>query len=154
MSIIARNYAIKIDRFLKDMETITDNECFYNNKEILMASIIDAVHAIADCYERNKTKLDGTEKTLALAFCYLNNQLKHDTNLEVFSTPVYSAVLPTRLPFRLGATSCSITWADFEDHGNTRAAGKRDHYDMYLNGKDVEETLIKIKKILDDVTAI
>ena len=151
MSIIVRNYAIKIDRFLSDMEKIDDNEYFYNNKENLMASIIDAVHAIADCYERNKAQLDGTDKELVLAFCYLNNQLKHDKHLEVFSTPIYSAVLPTRLPFRLGATSCSITWADFEDHGKTWAEAKRDHYDKYLKQKDVEETLSKVKKVLDGV---
>lgn len=151
MSIIVRNYAYKIDRFLSDMEEITDNECFFNNKEILMAGIIDAVHAIADCYERNKTKLEETDKELVLAFCYLNNQLKHDKDLEVFSTPIYNAVLPTRFPFRLGETSCSITWADFEDHGKTWAEAKRDHYDKHLKQKDVEETLLKVKQLLDRI---
>ena len=150
MSIIVRNYAIKIDRFLSDVDEITDNECFYNRKENLMCGIIDAVHAIADCYERNKTKLYGEDKELVLAFGYLNNQLKHDKDLEVFSSPIYSAVLPTRFPFRLGATSCSMTWADFEDHGQSRIA-TRDHYDKYLKQKDVAETLSEVKRALDGV---
>ena len=151
MNVIVRNYVIKIDHFLKEIEAITDNECFYNNKEYLTASLIDAVHAIADCYERNKDKLDGTDKEYVLAFCYLNNQLKHDRWLEVFSTPIYCAIFPIRFPFRLGATSCSIVWADFENHGKDWAEAKRYHYDRYLKQNDVKETLLNVKLILDNV---
>lgn len=151
MNIIVRNYAFKIDCFIKSMESISDNECFYNNKESLTASLIDCVHAIADCYERNKTNLSGVEKELILAFCYLNNQLKHDITLEVFSEPIYSAILPTRLPLRLGATTCSITWIDFDDHGKAWAEAKREHYDIYLKQKDVKETLLNVKLVLDKV---
>lgn len=152
MNIIERNYSIKIDNFIKEMDKITDNEYFFQNKDYLIANLIDVVHAIADNYVRNKTQMPEIDKDFVLAFCYLNNQLKHDKALDIFSTPIYSAVLPTRLPFRLGDDTCSIQWADFKDNGNPKAEGKRVHYDTHLNGKDVRDSLIRVKQILDNVT--
>ena len=148
MNAIERNYIETIDELINKLDRITDNQTFHEQKDHLVGKTINAVHAIADCYERNKEKLSGDNKNFLLAFCYLNNQIKHDRDLEVFSEQIYSAVLPTYLPCRLGSTSYSIIWADFENHGRENAAGKREHYDDLLKGKDVKDTLIAAKQIL------
>ena len=151
MNVIERNYIETIGELINKLDGITDNQIFHEQKDHLACKVINSVHAIADCYERNKEKLSKEDKDFILAFCYLNNQLKHDRDLEVFSEQIYSAVLPTYLPCRLGSTSYSIIWADFENHGRENAAGKREHYDDSLKGKDVKETLIIAKQILDSV---
>ena len=149
MNVIERNYIETISELINKLDGITDNQTFHEQKEHFVGKIINSVHAIADCYERNKEKLSPKDKSFILAFCYLNNQLKHDRELEVFSEQIYSSTLPTYFPFRLGFKSYSIVWADFEDHGSEKAAGKRKHYEDSLKGKDVKETLIIAKQILD-----
>ena len=151
MSIIEKNYAFKIDRLVSEIETAPDNEYFHQHRDTFLSDIIDAVHAIADCYERNRDALNPAHKEFILSFRYLNNQLKHDRALNVFGIPVYSGVLPSRLPLRLGSKVCSIVWADFPDHGRSNADGKRSHYDTHLVNRDVKETLLKAKTILDGV---
>ena len=151
MNIIESNYSKKIDNLMSEMNKITDNEYFHNNKDSFAGYLIDAVHAIADCYERNRDKLSGYEKDFILAFRYLNNQLKHDKNLVEFCMQIYSAVLPSYLPLRLGSTSYSIEWVDFTDNGKPNAEAKREHYDNYLNGKDVKESFIEAKRILNAI---
>ena len=149
MNIIERNYAVKINKLVSAIDAVTGNEYFHQHKEDFLFDIIDAVHAIADCYERNRDKLCTADDEFLLGFCYLNNQLKHDPSLEVFGIPMYSAVLPTRLPLILGNSSCSIIWADFEDHGEDRARAKRWHYDASLVKKDVKETMLEALSILN-----
>ncbi len=151
MSVIERNYIQTIGELINELDGITDNKTFHEQKDHLVGKIINSVHAIADCYERHKDKLFGEDKDFILAFRYLNNQLKHDIHLEIFSEQIYSAVLPTYLPCILGSTSHSIIWANFEDHGRTTVEAKREHYDQYLNGKDVKETLSAAKRILDSI---
>lgn len=151
MNIIETNYKIKINNLINEIRDISDNETFHKKETLLVGYIIDAVHAIADCYERNKDKLSGDDKEFILAFRYLNNQLKHDKALKAFSLQIYSAILPSYFPLRLGATSQSIIWENFNDNGFPKADGKRAHYDKYLNKKDVEETLSKAKRILDTI---
>ena len=151
MSVIERNYAIKVNSLISEIDAATENEYFHQHKENFLFSIIDAVHAIADCYERNRHQLCKSDDDFLLGFCYLNNQLKHDSALEVFGIPVYSAVLPTRLPLLLGSSSCSIIWADFPDNGNANARAKRRHYDTHLVNKDVKKTMLSAKSILDRV---
>lgn len=84
MGIIESNYKSKIDNFINEMDKIPDNEYFHQNSDKFSELLIDVVHAIADCYERNRDKLGSTDKDFICAFRYLNNQLKHDTNLDVF----------------------------------------------------------------------
>lgn len=151
MSVIERNYIETIGELINEFNGITDNKTFHEQKDHLVGKIINSIHSIADCYERNKEKLSTEDKVFLLAFCYLNNQLKHDRDLEVFSEQIYSAVLPTCLPFRLSSTSYSIIWANFEDHGRTIAEGKRKHYDEHLSGKDIKKTLFAAKQILDNI---
>ena len=151
MNVIERNYIEAIGELINQLDGISDNQMFHEQKDHFAGKIINAVHAIADCYERNKEKLSKDDKDFILSFCYLNNQLKHDRDLEVFSQQIYSATLPSYLPLCLGSTSYSIVWSDFEDHGSERAAGKRKHYDDSLKGKDVKDTLIVAKQILDTV---
>ena len=151
MSVIEKNYALKIDSFMSELDKITDNEYFHQNIDMLTCCLIDSVHSIVDSYERIKDKISLTDKEFIRAFCYVNNQIKHDRKLAEFSMNFYSAQLPTRLPCILGKTSCSIEWADFEDHGDSRAEGKRTHYDTYLKNNDVGDTLKKAKAILDNI---
>ena len=152
MGIIEKNYAVKIDKFISEIDTVVDNESFYRQRDDFMLILIDVVHAIADCYERKRHGLSSTDDEFLLGFCYLNNQLKHDTKLEVFSVQIYSAVLPLRFPARLGSRKCSLLWADFEDHGSPKARPKRWHYDTHLLDKDVKTTLHRAKAILDSVS--
>lgn len=151
MNIIEHNYAMKIDNLIESINYITDNAHFFQSKNILTGYLIDAVHAIADCYERNKAKISSDDKGIVLAFCYLNNQLKHDKELEIFTIQIFSAVFPTRFPLRLGSSSHSFIWENFEDHGSVRAEAKREHYDEFLNGKDVKDTIMRVKTILDNI---
>ncbi|MBE6882843.1 MAG: hypothetical protein E7489_07545 [Ruminococcaceae bacterium] len=151
MGIIESNYKSKIDNFINEMDKIPDNEYFHQNSDKFSELLIDVVHAIADCYERNRDKLGSTDKDFICAFRYLNNQLKHDTNLDVFDVQFHSAVLPTYLPCILEAAVCSIRWADFEDHGRPVREGTRLQYDTYLKDEDVVKTLKDVKQILDGV---
>ncbi len=154
MGIIERNYIVKINKLISEIDAVTENEYFHQHKEDFLFSVIDAVHAIADCYERNSNKVCASDKEFLLGFCYLNNQLKHDKSLDVFSIPVYSAVLPSRLPMRLGVSECSIIWADFENHGRISARAQRWHYDANLLNKDVKDTMLKARDILNDVVIL
>lgn len=85
------------------------------------------------------------------AFSYVNNQIKHDKNLQIFCYPVSGSMFPMRFPMRFGPPG--IVWNDFEDNGRAQARGRREHYDVCLKRKDVKNTLETKKEIAQKVGA-
>ena len=135
-----------IDDAVRTINQITNNMMFDALREELFQSIVSAVHFIADCEERIRSKLDPDDAEMLKAFLYLNNQLKHDVSLELFYYDVSGSMYPMRYPMRYGEPG--VCWRDFPDNGNKNARGKREHYEKYLMNKDIEESLLSIKAII------
>lgn len=144
MFFIAANKSI--NDAVQTIGKITDNTKFDCMRGELFQSIVSAVHFIADCEERIRTKLDPDDAEKLKAFLYVNNQLKHDVSLELFYYDVSGSMYPMRYPMRYGEPG--VCWRDFPDNGNKNARGKREHYEKYLMNKDIEESLLSIKAII------
>lgn len=135
-----------IDTAIQTIEKITDNMQFKNLIEELFHSIVSAVHFIADYEERVRELLTPDDAEVFKAFLYVNNQLKHDVELEMFYYDVAGSMFPIFFPMRFGEPG--VNWRDFPDNGNKRARGKREHYEKYLMNKDIGTTLKSIKEII------
>lgn len=140
-----------IDDAVCTINKITDNMMFDSLREELFQSIVSAVHFIADCEERIRTKLDPDDAEILKAFLYVNNQLKHDVSLELFYYDVSGSMFPMRFPFRFGKPG--VYWREFADNGNQRARGKREHYEKHLMNKDIEATLLHVQELLSKYSA-
>ena len=138
---------INIDNAIKTIDDIHDNTMFKQMQLSITASTHNAVHAIVDFYERiDKLALNSEEDDLFRAFMYVNNQIKHDKNLQFVTYNVSGSMFPFDFPFRFGPPG--VMWSDFPDNGSTAARGKRKHYDKMLIKKDVKATLITAKQII------
>ena len=137
---------ISIDTAIQTIEKITDNTQFKDLREELFHSIVSAVHFIADYEERVRAQLSPEDAEVFKAFLYVNNQLKHDINLEMFYYDVAGSMFPIFFPMRFGEPG--VNWRDFSDNGNKRARGKREHYEKHLMNKDIGATLKLIKEII------
>ena len=132
------------------LDQITDNTKFDLVKDELHYNLLSLIHCIGDIYARLKAQkaleiLSTEELELFLGFVYLNNQLKHDPELNAIYYEVSGSMFPMRFPFRFGTPG--VYWTNFEDHGKSREA-KREHYDANLNRKDVRHTLESLEKII------
>ena len=135
-----------IDAAIQTIEKITDNMKFDALREELFHSIVSAVHFIADYEERVRTILTPEDAEVFKAFLYVNNQLKHDVNLEMFYYDVAGSIFPMFFPMRFGEPG--VSWRCFPDNGNKNARGKREHYEKHLMDKDIGVTLVSIKEII------
>lgn len=135
-----------IDIALESINKITNNEKFEELKEELFRNIVSAIHLIADFEERIRATIEEEDAEFFKAFLYVNNQLKHDVDLEIFYYAVAGSMFPFFFPMRYGKP-CLI-WSNFTDKGSAKARGKRSHYEKYLMEKDVANTLERIKKII------
>ena len=129
---------------------ITSNTKFNDVKDELHYNLVALVHCTGDIYARLKVQkalaiLSKEELELFLGFIYLNNQLKHDPELNTIYYEVSGSMFPMRFPYRFGPPG--VFWANFDDHGKSREA-KREHYDANLNGKDVRRTLELLQKVI------
>ena len=141
------NISIAIDT----IDSITNNMMFQELQLSITTSIHNAVHAIVDYYERvAKVTLAPDEDDLFRAFMYVNNQLKHDNNLQFITYNVSGNMFPLFFPARFGPPG--VFWADFKDNGRTQARGKRKHYEQTLMNKDVKKTLELVKTIICGLT--
>ncbi len=137
-----------IETTIKTLDQITDNTKFRELQIEITSSIHNAVHAIVDCYERmEKDTLQPEEDMLFRAFMYLNNQLKHDENLQFITYNVSGSMFPIMFPFKSG--SPAVYWASFKDNGNKNARGRRCHYEQMLMNKDVRRKLEEVKRIFN-----
>lgn len=136
-----------IEDAVQTINKITDNKKFDYMREDLFRNIVSAVHFIADSEQRIRTKLDSDDAEMLKAFLYINNQLKHDVNLEMFYYEVSGSMYPIRFPFRFGKPG--VYWRNFPDNGSRKARGKREHYEKYLMNKDIEATLLYVQEILN-----
>lgn len=135
-----------IDTAIQTIEKITDNMQFNNLREELFHSIVSAIHFIADYEERVRELLTPDDAEVFKAFLYVNNQVKHDVELEMFYYDVAGSMFPIFFPMRFGEPG--VNWRDFPDNGNKRARGKREHYEKHLMNKDIGATLKSIKEII------
>lgn len=140
-----------IDTAIQTIESITDNMQFENLREELFHSIVSAVHFIADYEERVRKTLSPEDAEVFKAFLYVNNQLKHDVNLEMFYYDVAGSMFPMFFPMRFGEPG--VSWRDFPDNGNKNARGKREHYEKHLMDKDIGVTLKAVKQIIERIDA-
>lgn len=129
---------------------ITDNTKFQEIRDELHDNLLALVHFVGDIYARLKANkvfynVSKDEVELFLAFIYLNNQLKHDPNLEVIYYELSGSMFPMFFPFHFGLPC--VCWADFEDHGNNKEA-TRTLYDKYLKSKDIQVTLEQLEKVI------
>ena len=138
---------INIDNAIKTIDDIHDNTMFKQMQLSITASTHNAVHAIVDFYERiDKLALSSEEDALFRAFMYVNNQIKHDKNLQFVTYNVSGSIFPFDFPFRFGPPG--VMWPDFPDNGSLRARGRREHYEKMLIKKDVKATLTTAKQII------
>lgn len=139
---------INIDGAIQIIDSIKDNTMFGQLQVLTTTAIHNAVHTIVDFYERiDKSSLSPEEDELFRAFMYVNNQIKHDTNLQFVTYNVCGSMYPYDYPFRYGPPG--VMWADFADHGRSSARGKRMHYDKMLMNKEVKSTLITVKSVIN-----
>ena len=135
-----------IDDAVCAINKITDNMKFDSLREELFQSIVSAVHFIADCEERIRDRLTPEDADMLKAFLYINNQLKHDTSLEMFYFDVCGKMYPYDYPYRYGKPG--VFWRDFPNKGRSNSRGKRDHYEKHLMNKDIEATMLRVQELL------
>lgn len=137
---------------IESIDKITDNTKFEELKVELFNNIVAVIHLAGDIYPRLKhcgsweSVLNTTEREFLLAFAYLNNQIKHDMDLQLFHYEVYGSSFPLKFPFHFGPPC--LAWSSFPDHGNSRKA-KREYYDKYLKHKDVKTSLKMLNRIFE-----
>lgn len=132
------------------LNKISNNTQFDSVRDSLYYHLFSLIHSAGDIYARLKNKklldaLPSNERNFFLSFIYLNNQIKHDPDLNIIYYEVYGSTFPMRLPFRFG--SPGVYWADFQDHGKSKEA-KRLYYDLYLNHKDISYTLKQLEEVI------
>lgn len=137
-------------KVFKTLDQITDNTKFDLVKDALHYDLLALIHCIGDIYARMKAQktlaiLSKEELQLFLGFVYLNNQLKHDPELNAIYYEVSGGMYPMKYPYRYD--SPGVYWKNFQDHGKSREA-KRLHYDATLNRKDVRRTLELLEKVI------
>lgn len=136
-----------IDDAIQIIDGIQNNTMFDQRQVVITTAVHNAIHAIVDYYERlDKTFLQQEEDDLFRAFMYVNNQIKHDTNLQCVTYNVYGSMFPFDFPFRFGPPG--VMWADFVDNGRPTARGKRSHYEKMLMNKEVKTTMKTVKSII------
>lgn len=136
-----------IDNIIKIIEKITDNSKFEILRLDIFVNLVSTIHFIADYEERIREKEENEDKEFFKAFLYVNNQLKHDVNLEFVYYSVAGSMYPRFYPMRYGKPG--ICWKDFPDNGRETARAKREHYNKCLLNKDVVETLKQVKQIIN-----
>lgn len=135
-----------IDKAVEEINKISNNQMFSVLRDELNRTIVNAVSSIAVYYERmDYSKLSQDNDTYLRAFAYLNNQIKHDKNLNMIYYDVSGSMFPMQFPMRFGKPG--VYWKDFTNNGRSDSRGKREYYDLMLNSKDIEITLLKAKEI-------
>lgn len=153
MTIFCEAALESIDNAIDAIDKITDNEKFNELKIVLFSRVVNAVHQIADYYERIKEhplplEIDNEFR----AYAYLNNQIKHDKELEFIYFEVAESVYPMFYPFQFD--SPGLCWKNFIDNGRANARGKREHYEVHLMDRDVKATLSKMKETIVSTTHV
>ena len=139
-----------INGAIQIIDSIQDNTMFEQRQVSITAAIHNAVHTIVDFYERiDKSSLISEKDDLFRAFMYVNNQIKHDKNLQFITYNVCGSMYPYDYPFRYGPPG--VMWADFVDYGRPTARGKRMHYEKMLMNKDVKNTMITVKSVINEL---
>lgn len=151
MSVYLQATKRAISKSVMLLDSITDNSKFEIVREELGDELIALVHFVGDIYARMSSSnvwqdMLGDDKGLIFAFAYLNNQIKHDLNLEFISYEVNEARFPMSFPFRFGQPGAC--WSNFKDHGQSRKA-KREYYEIFLMHKDIRCTLLNLAEVLD-----
>lgn len=84
-----------IEAAIQTIDSIKDNTMFEQRQLSTTTTIHNAVHTIVDYYERiDKSSLSAEEDDLFRAFMYVNNQIKHDTNLQCVTYNVSGSMYP------------------------------------------------------------
>lgn len=135
-----------IDIALDSINKIENNEKFKELRDELFRNIVSAIHFIAVYEERIRATIENEDADFFKAFLYVNNQIKHDIDLEIFYYGVAGSAYPCFYPKRYGKPG--LIWSNFTDKGSAKARGKRSHYEKHLMEKDVANTLERIKKII------
>ena len=149
MSIYTYGALRSIKHALDTIDKLADNAIFSEMRDEMQFQIITAVHWIGDVGERIKHKLTSKDDDeLIRAFYYLNNQLKHDHELEVIYYNVYESRYPSGYPHRYGSPP-TIEWNNFKDNGRKESRGKRKHYDAVLNGREVQPSFIAVIELIN-----
>ena len=116
----------------------------------IVLKCVNAVHSIADYYERLDKNILATQDELWFrAYVYLNNQIKHDRNLELIHYSVYGSMYPRGYPMRYGLPEAR--WKDFKDNGRKSSRGKREHYELVLCKKEIKYTLGYILECIENI---
>lgn len=138
-----------VNEAIEAINKISDNTKFEEYKFELFYKVVIAVHFIADYEERVRQLISKTDEDFTKGFLYLNNQLKHDCNLDMFYYEVCGSMYPLRFPMRFGKPG--IYWNDFVDNGKRSSRGQRKHYEDNLMSKDVESTLLQVLSIFRNI---
>ena len=136
-----------IDDALKELSRLTDNESIINYKDSIMHYLVVLAHSVGDLYSRLDVKTVNNNNIIN-AFMYLNNQIKHDKELNFVSCFMAGSEYPRFYPRSyVKAHSC---WADFEDH-ECRGIRLRPQYEMYLMNRDIKESLEVLKNEINKI---
>lgn len=144
---VAKN---NINIAISTLNELTDNIKLNEMSLNISVAVINAVHSVCDYYERTKeVKISNKDDLLFRAFVYVNNQIKHDKNLEVIHYPVYGSQYPISYPMNYGPPG--VCWNNFTDKGRKTARGKREDYDEYLCNKDIQDTFRNIMEAIERI---
>lgn len=139
-----------INNAINTLNQLTTNVKFAEMHDDIVVGIVNAIHSIVDYYERlDKNMLTYEDDLLFRAYAYINNQIKHDKQLEIIHYPVYCSMYPMGYPRRYGPPG--VSWNNFIDNGRKSARGKREHYDIYLCHKNIKCTLNNILEVIEKV---
>ena len=140
------------------IKSIDSNLKFQKSEDELNDCLLALIHSVGDIADRiyesgnGKIKLlSEDDKVFLLAFVYLNNQLKHDTHLNIIYCEVQGSMFPINFSKSMHFGQPIVCWANFEDHGRKNARGRRKHYDAVLNSKNVYDSLNRLGLIIKAV---
>ncbi len=138
-----------INDVIEVINKINDNNEFEKHRFELFYKIVIAVHFIADYEVRIKKHIPLEYKDFVMGFHYLNNQLKHDCNLEIIYYEVCGSMFPLRYLMQFGKPG--VCWNNFVDNSDKKSRDQRKYYEEHLMNQDIETTFRHIWDIFNEI---
>lgn len=155
-----KNFIFNYNELVGNLTSIKTNDELINNISKANSLIDNTIHSFGDLYERisniinnkqdvhlRKNIITESEQNIIYAFKYLNNQLKHDRELEVITACVANNSYPRFYPYVRGADPF-YEWKDFKNN-ETNPHKYRVYYEKELIGKNVHNSIYELKNIIE-----
>ncbi len=141
-----------VDEFVETIDAVVKNEELESKRIDIFYKLVIAIHFLIDSYDRLPNKPGWKDESpFVSAFKYVNNQLKHDVDLDLFYITICNGgMFPMRFPMHYGKPS--ISWANFQDNSDEKSKFRRPHYDNELMNKDVKSTILDFQRIIENLS--